>query len=35
VLDLLQMTLSEEKKTDEKLTFIAEQTINIKAEGGR
>ena len=32
VLDLLQMTLGEEKKADEKLTFLAEQTINIKAE---
>ena len=34
VLDLLQMTLSEEKKTDEKLTFLAEQNINLKAEKG-
>jgi ferritin-like metal-binding protein YciE len=34
VMDLLQMNLSEEKKTDEKLTFLAEQTINIKAEKG-
>lgn len=34
VLDLLQMNLSEEKKTDEKLTFIAEQVINVKAEKG-
>lgn len=33
VLDLLQMNLSEEKKTDEKLTFLAEQSINVKAEG--
>lgn len=32
VLNLLQETLSEEKKTDEKLTFIAESTVNRKAE---
>ncbi|MBA9077467.1 MULTISPECIES: ferritin-like domain-containing protein [Rufibacter] len=32
VLNLLQETLSEEKKTDEKLTFLAESTINKKAE---
>ena len=32
VLDLLQMNLSEEKKTDEKLTFLAEQAINMKAQ---
>lgn len=31
VMDLLQMNLSEEKKTDEKLTFLAEQAINVKA----
>lgn len=34
VMDLLQMNLSEEKKTDEKLTFLAEQIINLKAEKG-
>ncbi|QHL86252.1 DUF892 family protein [Nibribacter ruber] len=32
VLNLLQETLSEEKKTDEKLTFIAETAVNRKAE---
>ncbi|GAA4297339.1 ferritin-like domain-containing protein [Nibribacter koreensis] len=32
VLNLLQETLSEEKKTDEKLTFIAETAVNKKAE---
>jgi ferritin-like metal-binding protein YciE len=31
-LNLLQETLSEEKKTDEKLSYIAETSINIKAE---
>jgi len=29
---LLQMTLDEEKKTDERLTELAEENINIKAE---
>ncbi|MCX2739331.1 YciE/YciF ferroxidase family protein [Pontibacter anaerobius] len=32
VLDLLHQTLEEEKQTDEQLTMIAEQHINIKAE---
>ncbi len=32
VLDLLQMNLDEEKKTDQNLTYIAENKINIKAE---
>ncbi|MFD2515607.1 ferritin-like domain-containing protein [Pontibacter locisalis] len=32
VLDQLQMILSEEKKADEKLTYIAEHNINVKAE---
>ena len=32
VLDLLQMNLDDEKKTDQTLTFIAENKINIKAE---
>jgi len=32
VMNLLQETLSEEKKADEKLTFIAESAINIKAD---
>ncbi|MHC2992324.1 hypothetical protein OB13_12255, partial [Pontibacter sp. HJ8] len=31
-LDMLQMTLNEEKATDEKLTMIAESKINIKAQ---
>ncbi len=31
-LNLLQETLSEEKKTDENLSYIAESSINIKAE---
>ncbi|WP_242928904.1 YciE/YciF ferroxidase family protein [Pontibacter vulgaris] len=31
-LHLLQMTLDEEKNTDQKLTFIAESKVNIKAE---
>ncbi|KAA5547968.1 YciE/YciF ferroxidase family protein [Adhaeribacter rhizoryzae] len=31
-LNLLQETLSEEKKTDEKLSYLAETSINIKAE---
>lgn len=31
-LNLLQETLSEEKKTDETLSYIAETSINIKAE---
>ena len=31
-LNLLQETLSEEKKTDENLSYIAENSINIKAE---
>ncbi|WP_439883058.1 ferritin-like domain-containing protein [Pontibacter sp. MBLB2868] len=32
VLDQLQMILSEEKKADETLTYIAEHNINMKAE---
>lgn len=32
VLDQLQMNLDEEKKTDQNLTFIAENKINLKAE---
>lgn len=32
VLNLLHKTLEEEKQTDEKLTMIAEKSINIKAE---
>ena len=32
VLDQLQMNLDDEKKTDQTLTFIAENKINIKAE---
>jgi ferritin-like metal-binding protein YciE len=32
VLDQLQMNLDEEKKTDQTLTYIAENKINIKAE---
>ena len=31
-LNLLKETLSEEKKTDERLTVLAESTINVKAE---
>ena len=31
-LNLLKDTLSEEKKTDERLTVLAESTINVKAE---
>jgi ferritin-like metal-binding protein YciE len=31
-LNLLKQTLSEEKKTDERLTVLAESTINVKAE---
>jgi ferritin-like metal-binding protein YciE len=31
-LNLLQETLSEEKKTDEQLSYLAETSINIKAE---
>jgi ferritin-like metal-binding protein YciE len=30
-LTLLKATLSEEKKTDERLTVLAESTINVKA----
>jgi ferritin-like metal-binding protein YciE len=33
-LDMLQMTLNEEKMTDEKLTMIAESKINIRAQHG-
>lgn len=32
VLDLLVMTLEEEKATDQKLTTIAEESVNLKAE---
>lgn len=32
VLDLLQLTLDEEKNADQKLTYLAEHNINVKAE---
>ena len=40
VVRLLQMTLDEEKETDQQLTQLAEESINVKAEasvgaGGR
>lgn len=35
VLNLLQEILSEEKKADEKLTFIAETSVNMEAENHR
>jgi ferritin-like metal-binding protein YciE len=35
VVRLLQLTLDEEKETDQRLTELAEQSINLKAETGR